>query len=824
MFEPATSRSSPQRTVAPGEPVSNGATPEYDWPEVPLNGVTEIHVHGVGGASPADMLADPAPLQVSGDKVAGMWRAESRGARASGWHQEVHSWGGLTAGVGTNVLWLLFLPFALVNMTGWMTPTRDDTHQRHVLFQGSRHRGLIRVIGLLITAVYVLFVAQVSMDFVAFQCGGTPGCPIYDWLRPTELQLTDARRVTLGTAAPVALLALLGWLMHRTRARYELFDRDPGPDRERPWRDSDAGNPACVGLTAPAFWSGRQYGAGLAGVHLTCGLLIVALLLAATTRKTTESVLSTPLLYAAALGLAGMVPCAAWNIIRQAIGRRVLVASASVFLLIVVLDALFATPAETAGRPMQLPGIQVAYTVTLGGLMLGAALLLIVDTALARRAADQRHEANPGVGDPVHRRTILRHAVTPFAMVILALSLAAAPLIGAALTIATRLGTASDTPVSGTDIVYPHAFASFAVALTLFLGLFFALALIALPLTRIPWPRGTKLLAHVQDAWAIPAPGDHDARGSARWRSSVRRALQLPWFSLLFVQCVIWLLAGAATALVATYVGFATARSLQGQADRFIDQGDGPVAEFAQVLLPASLYVLTGLPLIAMFLLRRALRDPATNRTLSICWDVGTFWPRSHHPLAPPCYAERVIPELRARLERIWAAGGAVILCGHSQGAVLAAATVASLPVQQSGGAEHYPRRLSLVTYGNPMSRLYARFFPAYFDGQFVCDLKDRLSDGDTVASVRWRNFFRDTDLVGHQVSDGAAVALPPYASGVNVWLADPAACAYRPGDAMPRIRGHGHWGYRQQAEFAAYVESEVCRLAHPPSRSQRDL
>lgn len=64
----------------------------------------------------------------------------------------------------------------------------------------------------------------------------------------------------------------------------------------------------------------------------------------------------------------------------------------------------------------------------------------------------------------------------------------------------------------------------------------------------------------------------------------------------------------------------------------------------------------------------------------TVLWDLGTFWPRATHPLAPPCYTERVIPELLRRVGHLAPQDDdIVVLSAQSQGSVIAAALVLQL-------------------------------------------------------------------------------------------------------------------------------------------------
>jgi inorganic pyrophosphatase len=179
-------------------------------------------------------------------------------------------------------------------------------------------------------------------------------------------------------------------------------------------------------------------------------------------------------------------------------------------------------------------------------------------------------------------------------------------------------------------------------------------------------------------------------------------------------------------------------------------------------------WLLGGLVLVLFAVGRQAYASPAWRRTVGVLWDLGTFWPRATHPLAPPCYAERAVPDLLNRITYLvgtWEqpeedAGwgrpprdGDVLVSAYSQGSVIAAATVMQLSEQTCD-------RVRLLTYGSPLRRLYARFFPAYFGldalGRLARLLGARPGEnvvgarpGEDVASARWRNLHRPSDPVG---------------------------------------------------------------------------
>jgi len=199
-----------------------------------------------------------------------------------------------------------------------------------------------------------------------------------------------------------------------------------------------------------------------------------------------------------------------------------------------------------------------------------------------------------------------------------------------------------------------------------------------------------------------------------------------------------------------------------------------------------------------------AWNDPSRRRTIGILWDVGTFWPRSYHPLCPPCYAERAVPDLQRRMWWLHDNGGRVMLTAHSQGTVLAAAA------RVQPGCRPVNDQPALITFGSPLIKLYGWGFPAYFGP----GLLDPLAPGGSARVSDWHNFHYPTDPIG-----GPTVGEP-----TDIGLLDPAECYYVYGQAAPSAQGHS--GYWADPRVWAVINCVAAALPAvlPPDEETADL
>jgi hypothetical protein len=154
------------------------------------------------------------------------------------------------------------------------------------------------------------------------------------------------------------------------------------------------------------------------------------------------------------------------------------------------------------------------------------------------------------------------------------------------------------------------------------------------------------------------------------------------------------------------------------------------------------------------------------------------------------------VPELVHRSTWLANEQGGVVLSGHSQGSVLAAAAVLQLP-------DAALERTSLLTYGSPLCRLYMKAFPNYW-GQQVVD-KVGAAVADQNGSPRWINLWRRTDPIGGAVGVG------------DRRLVDPQGFNSPPGDRVPPPVA-GHSGYQVTVDFADAVKDLLSRMPSAPS------
>jgi hypothetical protein len=123
------------------------------------------------------------------------------------------------------------------------------------------------------------------------------------------------------------------------------------------------------------------------------------------------------------------------------------------------------------------------------------------------------------------------------------------------------------------------------------------------------------------------------------------------------------------------------------------------------------------------------------------------------HPLGPPCYGERAVPDLWLR-SSLLAEKSSVVIAAHSQRTVIAVAAMlmnADSKNPDSLDADERPllsRPVALLSFGCGFRRLHARNFPAYF-GFHTLELLSDTASANSTPPKRWVNLWALTDPLG---------------------------------------------------------------------------
>ena len=742
--------------------------------------VVELRVHGVGGpqgpkilgwTSTTDVVTLP-PIEIPG--ADGTIQHSPRDAHTRFVRPvvpepgrpvtEAYEWGGLTMGSRLKALWVVFLPFTLLNVGGWAR-TQGGTTARP-----PRHRDVgARFLGYLGTATYVLWLAYLLLELAGTQwrnriIAGAP--PSGD----------DSVAVVLARCAlrPAALALFLGIL-----AVLALVNRQSGRDFEEVNPDRVA--PA-VAEDPVDLWLRAAHGLAAGAVGACVALVWTA-----------------------------HVPSRAqW---------------ADLALSGAVLGALSYQRLRATRRADTLPGDPNHWDDT-------------------ERAIDKDFFAHHrSLARLRHRHTVFAVGVTGFALA-LAWTGRSGPY--------TRLGLAivGLATIQVTMLVGVWVFGFFhgperlvrAGLLTLGtvlchavfagLGLYLRQRLASLPAgagPATPLPVGVELRLNDQFALAfviaalvlvvaalVPPRPSENAEGVV---ATVARRVPLvgvlmtlsfvaifAWFSVSTFMSQPW-----STALHAPGLSFHEVPVRWYEIERSMNARD---TSTALQTLGSKLLLL--LPVAFVLAMRTS---TGLSKVVGNIWDVFTFWPRRYHPFAVPPYAERAVPELRARVRTLLDQGDGVILSGHSQGSVLSVAAVAPLLDTPED------RRLHLIVFGSPLGTMFARVFRAALGIDALVDVRDRLN----AKGGRWWVLWRKTDPIGGPVfrddlyADEIKLDDPPPGEG---WV-NPADVAGRPPLDRPPPWGvkRVHSSYPGEPDYrdavtkaAALLKKRVVPVVVPPA------
>ncbi|MEU0548965.1 hypothetical protein [Micromonospora sp. NPDC005979] len=576
--------------------------------------VVELRVHGVSGAEPSAVLGSASARQVAGDDRGGFYRPVGPGRDApEGLTLEAYRWGDLPSGtVGRTVSMVLLLPFMLSNAAVWMRPTGERAAVVTVL---------CRLLALNLTLVYVVSIAGVALDLLAWRClGATPCRAPFDTLFGLNDRHVGQRLAVLALLPIVAvgLLRLLG-------------TRRPGP----------AGNP---------LWAVEPLVERLRAIHVAAALGVLDLLLL-TARRAGGATAGTNLLLASTAAV--LVACVGLLAVPGLIDRAATARTATVTAratAVVAAGLTVATLVVVAGdgrgwpASAGLPG----YGGIAGGTLFGQMALLVLLSALVLGQRGRGRRALPGGAG---------------AAVIAAIAVGLAGALASGLVYQSGVLLGGYRGDGGPPLPYRWTVLAFFLHVV-------AAALSGVALTLLSRRRRRHAAAAITTR-DFPAPPPEATGRSRQVTKAVARARFTEWLGLLAATYAVLALIGLATSLLGQFghepddVARRVLGLPAGAVEMCLAGGTYLVAAVALTLLSGGLF---------------AYRTAWFRRHVGILWDLGTFWPRAAHPFAPPSYADRAVPELADRIGHLAERHAGVLLCGHSHGSALLALAVLRLP------------------------------------------------------------------------------------------------------------------------------------------------
>jgi hypothetical protein len=567
-------------------------------------GHVELRIHGVSGSPPEQVLGGDTKL-VEGTGRTGFHRLRD----GPDGPLEAYSWGGMTSGSRWSALWVLMLPFAVVNVAGWMTGRLAPARM-------AAHVIVVRTFGLLLTGAYALSAVAVFVDLGAYRRVWRM------WWWPAD----PALRGLAGGVVALSLPVVTGLLAGRSRRRNEaagvaeMTGRDPvrearlggdPPLWNAPWTVEALGAAHltfAIGVAASVLgYAGRALDGGgpswLPQVAWAGGLVLVV--------GGVGLLVGYSLFPGRLAGVARLNRAPAWWLFVGAAGGASVAAMA------------LSLPATVTVSAPALPGLTTAFGLTIGGLT----IVWLIHVVATRRG---------GLGRRAPSSTFL--------------------VVGAGMLLSFAAGVAR--LLAGRR--FPEAY------LIDHLALAFAAVLVLEGLVALGvWLRAGRARTpdEVAEATSVVAP---------TWLPRLRRAAtRVPvLYPVAALAPPLWLMALPVLATACPedtpfpVVFRCPAVPVVGPI-AFPGTTGGPVYDAAAIVAVAG-------PALALLLyVLRGPGSLRLRRRVGIVWDLATFWPRWYHPWGPPPYPETAVADLAGRIDLL-AATRPVVVSGHSQGSVLA--------------------------------------------------------------------------------------------------------------------------------------------------------
>ncbi|MFE9750288.1 hypothetical protein ACFYOT_35740 [Saccharothrix saharensis] len=792
--------------------------------------VVELRVHGVSGTPPEDMLGDPFPTPVAGDDVARFLRA-GKPVRAVGSGRErmveAFHWGRFTSGGASRALWLVLIPFAILNLA------------RYTLLGAGRFaEAVLRLLALVLTCMLVTATAYVSLELLVRQCAGTAACRVEHlgffagW--PFGAMLL------VGMVPPGLVITVLWWFGRQT------FLYEPkGTHHVWETRTGSLGD--------YAFWHTSPRTPVLRDAHVAAACAVVGVLYAGALRTAQpdrpSDVLSWTVVGLGALVLAWAVGCVVMSPDRREVNSRALKWASVTYLLLAAGLAtafLWRVPTGATGAVTPLAGFEAVTNVL-------SALAMVLLVVLLGACVKMRHSAR-GVELMVADKRFrpLWHGYAAVVIAAVATTLAVGFSGGLAYRVVDWVGEPvpevgrAGLVLSTSYLVGAGLWGVLAIAFPLLLApvmaamvrqvssavVFAAGSVAAAVAVVLRWTHegwgfwgavvvagilyGVGAVSCVRHAIGVAVregvvadyPGRADRPGIGKVALTQRVAAAKYRYH--------WLLGALASlggVLVLAGGGLALARLAHP------DWRGAPPPGLADWLstVPArelgalGSLVVSGVVLVLLLLGVRTWQSSKMRTAVGIVWDLVAFWPRLAHPICPPPYGGRATIELTSRAVRL--AGhhdvGAVVLSGHSQGSVVCFAALSLLRREAErpdpADGERYIRqadavaalrRVGLVTYGSQLQWAYSRLFPHYLGHAELSRLHDELGD-------RWWNVHRSTDPLGGPVQVWPETDEERVHAGAKLWgvrcgndvrLRDPEFLDPDPDMVASPLRGHSYY------------------------------